>query len=81
MVEREARANRFVSLLVDGTVKPKPSQSNSRALPSLPDLKAAVEAQFLPDQLKAHPEWSKVGYLVPQRNRPLHRPLLGDHGS
>jgi hypothetical protein len=53
MAEREARANRFVSLLVGDTEKPKPSPSSNRALPLLRAMirKNQLERQWAEDQL------------------------------
>jgi hypothetical protein len=48
MEEREARANRFVSLLVGHTESPKPLLSSSKVRRSLPDLRhPVVELQRL----------------------------------
>ena len=63
MAEREARASRFVSLLVGHTEKQEPSLSSSKVL----RLQQEVEAQFLPGALDSgvSQQQAEVGHSVP----------------
>ncbi len=77
MEEREARASRFVSLLVGDTDKLVPSKP-SNVVPLLPlrvaRLHRKLEEAFLPGALDPQPHHreAEVGYSVPQRSREPH---------
>ena len=78
MEEREARANRFVSLLA-GHTDSEPLPSSSNVVPLLPlrveRLRRRLEEAFLPGALDPQPSKAAgVGYSVPPRSREPRRP-------